>query len=263
MTNNYTSMSDTQKQNMLKKLYEIDKKSFQDIAKIYNTYANKVRRDAIKFKIKIRDKSLAQKNALTTGKHKHPTKGKQRDSETRAKIGKSLLTSWENLTDSELEKRKTKARNNWEKLSEDEKQNMLKKANDAVRKSSKEGSKLEKFILNLLLQDGYKVIFHQEQTLSNTKLQIDMVIPSINTAIEIDGPSHFLPVWGDDVLQRNVKYDNKKEGLIIGKGLYLIRIQQTKEFSKTRALLVYDKLVNVLNDIKNNSINNKIIHLQD
>ena len=122
---------------------------------------------------------------------------------------------------------------------------------------------LEKFILNSLLSDGYKVIFHQEQTLSNTKLQIDIMIPSINTAIEIDGPSHFLPVWGDEALERNVKYDQKKEGLIIGKGLYLIRIQQTKDFSKTRALLVYDKLKNALEQIKNNTNKNKIINLQD
>lgn len=259
----YKLMNDKEKMNMIKKLYENDKKSFQDIASMYNTYANKIRRDAIKFKIQIRDKSLAQKNALSTGKHKHPTKGTNRDETTKAKIGKAIIESWENMTDSELDKRKKKAKKNWEKLSEDEKQNMLQKANEAVRKTSKEGSKLEKFILNSLLRDGYKVIFHQEQTLANTKLQIDMVIPSMNVAIEIDGPSHFLPVWGDEALKRNVKYDQKKEGLIIGKGLCLIRIQQTKDFSKTRAILVYSKLKDTLEQIRNNTNKNKIINLKD
>lgn len=263
MLNNYKSMSDDQKQNMIKKLYETEKKSFQDIADLYGTYANKIRRDAIKFKIKVRDKSSAQKNALNTGKHKHPTKGIQRDEATKTKIGKSIIESWANLSDEKLATRKLKAKNNWEKLSEDERKVILQKANEAVRKSSKEGSKLEKFILSSLLKDGYKVNFHQEQTLSNTKLQIDLLIPSINTAIEIDGPSHFLPVWGDDVLERNIKYDNKKEGLIIGKGLRLIRIQQTKEFSNTRALLVYEKLKNVLTDITNNTTDKKIINIQD
>ncbi len=263
MVNNYKSMSDNQKKDLIQNLYEIEKKSFQDIAALYGTYPNKVRRDAIKFKIQIRDKSSAQKNALTTGKHKHPTKGTVRDSATKRKIGQSLIESWENLTDKELDERKLKAKQNWEKLSEDEKLQMLQKANEAVRKSSKEGSKLEKFIFNCLLKDGYKAIFHQEQTLSNTKLQIDLAIPSMNTAIEIDGPSHFLPVWGDEALERNVKYDNKKEGLIIGKGLILIRIQQTKEFSNTRALLVYEKLKDVLVSIQNRTIDSKIIHLQD
>lgn len=260
----YKSMSDDQKKTLIQKLYGMEKKSFQDIAGIYNTYANKIRRDAIKFKIPIRDKSEAQKNALDTGKHKHPTKGKVRDEHTKNKIGKSIIESWANLSDKDLEQRKLKAKKNWEKLSNDDKQYILQKANYAVRKSSKEGSKLEKFILNCLLKDGYKVVFHQEQTLSNTKLQIDLMIPSINTAIEIDGPSHFLPVWGDQALERNIKYDNKKEGLIIGKGLYLIRIQQTKEFSKTRALIVYDKLKEVLDNIKNNKITDKTtINLQD
>lgn len=261
---NYNTMTDKEKKQFIYKSYEIDNHSFQDIADSCGTYANKIRRDAIKFNIKIRDKSLAQKNALNTGKHKHPTKGTIRDDATKIKIGKSVVDSWENLSDKELQKRKNKAKKNWENLSEDEKQFILQKANDAVRKSSKEGSKLEKFILNNLLQDGYRVIFHQEQTLSNTKLQIDLLIPSINTAIEIDGPSHFLPVWGDEALKRNVKYDQKKEGLILGKGLYLIRIQQTRDFSKTRATLVYNKLKDKLEQIKDNKlINNKIINLQD
>lgn len=263
MNNKYETMTDDQKKHIIKKLYEVDRKSFQDIADSYGTYANKVRRDAIKFKIKIRDKSDAQKNALNTGKHKHPTKGTKRDANTKNKIGKSIISAWANLTAQELQTRKSKAKNNWDKLTEDEKQLMLQKANEAVRKTSKEGSKLEKFIFNNLLQDGYRVVFHQEQTLSNTKLQIDISIPSINTAIEIDGPSHFLPVWGSDALEKNRKYDQKKEGLIIGKGLYLIRIQQTKDFSKTRALLVYENLRTILDNIKNNNQTDKVINIHD
>jgi very-short-patch-repair endonuclease len=151
-----------------------------------------------------------------------------------------------------LEKRKQKFRDNWEKLSIEEKQNMQKAATDAVRKSSKEGSKLEKFLLSSLITSGYKVEFHKEQSLVTTKLQIDLFLPSMNTAIEVDGPSHFLPVWGDDALQKNIEYDRKKQGLILGKGLLLIRIKQTKDFSKTRANILFQKLQNILNDIQNN-----------
>lgn len=259
----YNQLSDNEKYNILLELYEKEKKSFKDIADLLQTYANKVRRDAIKYKINIRDKSEAQKNALDSGKIKHPTKGKQRDESTKFKIGKSVMDSWEKLSESELNTRKQKAKNNWENMNDDDKQNILQKANAAVRKSSKEGSKLEKFILHNLIQNNYKVIFHQEQTLANTKLQIDMVIPSINVAIEVDGPSHFLPVWGDDALQRNQKYDKKKEGLIIGKGLTLIRIKQNKDFSKSRAILAYEKLSKVLLDIQNKILEDKIIYIQD
>lgn len=259
----YNILSDKDKHKILSELYEKERKSFKDIANLLDTYPNKVRRDAIKFKINIRDKSEAQKNALESGKIQHPTKGKRRDETTKFKIGKSVMNCWEKLSESELNSRKEKARDKWESMSDDDKQNMLQKANTAVRKSSKEGSKLEKFILHNLTSDGYKVIFHQEQTLANTKLQIDMVIPNINIAIEVDGPSHFLPVWGDDALQRNQKYDKKKEGLIIGKGLTLIRIKQSKDFSKSRAILAYEKLSKALLDIQNKILEDKIIYIQD
>lgn len=261
----YDQMNETDKKHTIQKLYEIDNKSFKDIADLLSTYPNKIRRDAIKYKIKIKDKSEAQKNALSNGKHKHPTKGKQRTEQEKQKIGLSVLKSWDALSDSDLKKRKDKAKENWDNLSEDDKQNMNRKANEAVRLSSKTGSKLEKFILEMLLKDGYKTIFHQEQTLSNTKLQIDIFIPSIDTAIEIDGPSHFEPVWGNDALNRNKKYDTKKEGLILGRGWFIIRIKQTKDFSKSRSLIIYEQLKTVLDNIKINrtNITNRSFSIED
>lgn len=261
----YDKYSDDEKHTVIKKLYEIENKSFQDIATLLNTYPNKVRRDAIKYKIKIRDKSAAQKNALTTGKHTHPTKGKTRSESIKQKIGKGVLESWENLSESDLKQRKTKAKENWNKLTDDEKENMLNKANKAVREASKQGSKLEKFLMNKLISDGYKIQFHQEQSLVTTKLQIDILIPSMNVAIEVDGPSHFEPVWGDDALKRNVKYDQKKTGLILGKGLVLIRIKQYKDFSKSRADIIYDKLKSALDNIKHKfpDNDNRILLIED
>ena len=159
---------------------------------------------------------------------------------------------WESLDDNELNKRKQKFQKNWSQLSNDEKQHMQRLATTAVRETSKLGSKLEKFLLNKLLQNGYKAEFHKEQTLSNTKLQIDLFLPTINTAIEVDGPSHFLPVWGDDALKKNIAYDQKKQGLIIGKGWVLIRIKQTKDFCNTRANIIFEQLNNLLKDISIN-----------
>jgi len=48
------------------------------------------------------------------------------------------------------------------------------------------------------------------------------------------------------VLKRNIAYDQKKEGLIIGKGWHLIRVQQQKDFSKTRADFLFEKLRNAI-----------------
>lgn len=260
---NYDDMLDNNKKDMIQKLYIDQKKSFQQIAKEYNTYPNKVRRDAKKFNISIRDKSQAQKNALATGNHVHPTKGKQRSEETKNKIGLGVLQNWQSLDDAEIEKRKIDAQKRWNLLSDDQKQNFTKLANNAVRSSSKTGSKLEKYLFKELLALGHRVDFHKEQMLLNTKLQIDIFLPDLNVAIEVDGPSHFLPVWGQDALQRNIKYDNKKSGLILGKGLVLIRIKQLNDFSPTRAKLVFQELESTLQNIQQKfpDINNRIIEI--
>lgn len=261
---NYTKLSDHQKKDYLIREYEQNGKSFSDIAKDSGTYANKVRRDAIKFQIKIRDKSEAQKNALSSGKVSHPTKGKQRSNDTKEKIGKSVLKSWENMDDKELLERRKKAQENWNKKSDDEKQNILREANLAVRESSKTGSKLEKYLHKNLLSNGYAVEFHKEQSILNTKLQIDIFLPALSLAIEIDGPSHFAPVWGADVLARNKKYDNKKSGLILGKGWYLIRVQQTKDFSNARASIILEELLTNIENIKSKKTDqNRIIIIGD
>ena len=248
----YSNLPISEREKIIRKLYLQDKQSFADIADQYGTYANKIRRDAVSFNIPIRDKSSAQKNALKSGKHKHPTKGKPRSVEDKQKIGMGVLKSWDALDEQELQQRKDKSKELWNKLDQNTKENMIRLANQAVRTSSKVGSKLEKFLLERMLVDGFKVDFHKEQSLVNTKLQIDLFLPSMNTAIEVDGPSHFLPVWGEDVLARNISYDQKKQGLILGKGLVLIRIKQTKDFSKSRADILYQELKKILDNIQTN-----------
>jgi very-short-patch-repair endonuclease len=247
---NYSKLSDNEKKKIIKQAYEVENKSFKDIASEYGTYANKIRRDAMKLKIKIKNKSEAQANALKSGKAKHPTMGKSRPKDVKNRIGHAVMKSWESLDEATLKQRKNKAKENWDKMDEHVKEQILQRANSAVREASKKGSKLELYLLDKLLKDGYKVDFHKEQTLSNTKLQIDLFLPTLNIAIEVDGLSHFEPVWGSETLKRNKKYDNKKTGLILGKGLVLIRIKQLKDFSKARADVIYKDLLNNIQNIQ-------------
>lgn len=260
---NYTSLSDNDKKLYLLEQYHAGGKSFNEIATECGTYANKIRRDAIKYGIEIRNKSLAQKNALDRGKTQHPTSGKSRPDSVKLKIGKAVMESWDKMDDQTLEHRKNQARLNWEKLSNDEKEFRLRQANTAVREASKNGSKLEKYLLSKLLENKYKVEFHKEQSLLNTKLQIDIFLPELDIAIEVDGPSHFEPVWGNDALKRNKKYDTKKTGLILGKGLYLIRIKQTKDYSKSRANLILRDLLNAIDQITTQQQSSKVINIGD
>lgn len=261
----YSKQTDEQKKILIQNMYINENKSFAQIAKEIGSYANKIRRDAIKYNIPIRDKSEAQKNALQKGVVQHPTKGKARPDSVKTKIGMSVMNSWSNIDEQELNERKIKAKQRWESMDPEHKEHMLSLANKAVRESSKTGSKLEKYLLNELLKDNYKVDFHKEQTLLNTKLQIDLFLPTLNIAIEVDGPSHFEPVWGQNALDRNKKYDNKKTGLLLGRGCVIIRIKQTSDFSKARASIIYSQLKQEIKKIQQKfpTDQNRIIEIGD
>jgi very-short-patch-repair endonuclease len=257
----YNNLTDSEKRRIIQTQYTENKKSFGTIAKECNTYSNRLLRDAKKFNIPIRTKSEAQKNALSTGAHKHPTKGRQRSESEKMNIGSGVMKNWSKADAKRLAQKKESAKILWEKKTKEEKQLMLSKANVAVRKSSKIGSKMEHYILDFLVANNYKVDFHKEDILVNTRLQIDLFLPTMNIAIEVDGPSHFSPVWGEEVLSRNIAYDQKKSGLIVGKGYRLIRIKQKRDFSKSRAAMVCDKLKKTLDSIQATS--SKIIEIED
>ena len=70
------------------------------------------------------------------------------------------MKSWDQIDEKELNKRKRNAKR-WDSLSDDEK-TKTELATQAVRHSSKVGSKLEHYILQSLVKDGYND-FHKEQ----------------------------------------------------------------------------------------------------
>ena len=252
---NYNNLSDSEKADIINKLYVEEFRSFQDIAFMYHTYPNKVRRDAQKLGINIRSKSEAQRLALETGKHPHPTKGTTRNPETKQKIGRGVMNSWEHMSKEKLEQRSETARTNWDKLSEEQRKERFEKANEAVRETSRIGSKLERHLHQNLVHEGYRVERHKMQLLSNTKLHIDLFLPEKNIAIEVDGPSHSEPIWGEVALERAKTYDNKKTGLLLGKGLKLIRIKQSKDFSKARGALIAERLLKAIKEIETGTVN--------
>lgn len=265
MSTNYNNLTDNQKRKLLEKHYTDKKQSFKDIADKYDTYPSKVRRDAVKLGICIRSRSEAQKTALSSGRKQHPTKNKGHTAESKARMGLSHHENWKSESKEKRKARSENAKAQWQSMSDIQKDNLQTAAHQAIRETSKTGSKLEKFLLKKLIENGYKPEFHKEQILSNTKLQIDIFVSDANTAIEVDGPSHFKSVWGDESLARNQKYDQKKNGMIIGRGMKLIRIKQLNDYSEARANIVFDKLHELLQSIKNNTIDNslKILHIED
>lgn len=232
-------------------LYVQENKSMQEIADILTTYPNKIRRILIKNKIKILNKSEAQANALKKGRAKIPTVGKQRTQEEKLKISKALHKRWANLNEEEYDKCVVAAKQRWANIPLVKKEAMASSAIEAIRKAGKEGSKLEKFLSNEFKKLGYKVEIHKKNLLVNENLEIDMYFPDLKSIIEIDGPSHFLPIWGEEKLQKQMKADQNKTGLILSKGFIIIRVKNLSDsLSLFKQEEIKTKILSILEAIK-------------
>jgi very-short-patch-repair endonuclease len=213
----------------LEEEYVNKKRSFGDIAKQLGTYANAVRRLAHAYELPIRDKSEAQAAALSSNRHTHPTKGKKRSEAVKLAISEKMAASWQNISDEEYDRRVENSRKQWESMSEDEKKNIQKLAIEAVRRTAKEGSQLEKFLAQHLKDENILIEFHRKGFVANQNLEVDILLPGNNIAIEVDGPSHFLPIWGEESLQKTMRADNDKNGLLLLYNIDVIRIKQYKK----------------------------------
>ena len=200
-------------------------KSTYEIAQELKTYPNKIRRTLKTLGVELRNRSTAQTVAIQSGRHEHPTRGKKRTEAEKIAISDGMSTFWENMEEDERERRSSISKKQWEEMSEADKANLRKLAAEAVRKASKEGSKIEKFIYKGLTAVGYDAIFHKRGLIANEKMEVDLFVPSLKTAIEIDGPAHFLPIWGESNLQKHIRADAQKAGLLINRGYVVLRVK--------------------------------------
>ena len=157
------------------------------------------------------------------------------------------------MSKEEYEHRCKEAKTRWYSMPEEQRAEITALAIEAVRKAGKEGSKMEKFLLEELTNLGYRVEFHKKDLIPNEKLEIDLYIPALKTIIEIDGPSHFLPIWGEEKLQKQIKADDQKTGLVLSKGFVVLRIKNMLDHV---TLAAKNKMITSVVD-KLNGINNK------
>jgi very-short-patch-repair endonuclease len=223
-------------------MYE-DGYSSYEMAEKLDTYSTKILRcleflgglihnDKLFFK---RSYSEAQKIALQKGRSKHPTEGKVLERKHKEKIGKSRSMAYANLSDQDKEKVSQSSKKSWNALGKAKQGEIRTLALEAVRNAGKFGSKTEVFLKQNLTRLGYTVEFHKTNLVPNSKLEVDLFLPEIKTAIEIDGPGHFLPIWGEEKLIKQQTADFAKQGILIDKGYLVLRIRQVdKHISLTR-----------------------------
>lgn len=229
--------------------YEDGQSPYQ-IAKDFNTYPNRIRRMLEKNGTVMRNRSQAQKKSLESGVSKHPTEGKKRTQEEKIKISESLSNYWENLSDEEREKRSEVSREVWDRLTDEQKHDMNSKGIEAIRKAATEGSKTEKMLRDAIEEAGYLVDFHNKNLIPSEKLEIDLYIPALKCIIEVDGPSHFEPIWGADHLQKQEAFDLKKNGTLLSRGFVVIRVKAIRDPSVSRDHALVQKVLSILNSVE-------------
>lgn len=247
----YIEMNDDKKREFIDEAYNKENLSYGVIAKMCGTYVNRIRRDALKLGFESRDKSEAQKLALATGRTEHPTEGKGHSEETKLKLSDKIGEVWDNLTDEERERRSKLSKDYWESMGEHRKKEMNKVGCDAVRETAKVGSKLELYLRDELNNAGYKINFHRKYLVQNHNLHIDITIPNPMIAIEVDGPSHFKPIWGEEAFQRTRATDEEKNALLLAKGWAVVRVQQRKKLTGRYMRHLRDCLLSVITELEN------------
>ena len=203
--------------------------SLKEVADKFATYPNMIRRCLKSWGYSLRTKSQAQSVALATGRHKHPTKGKTLSAETKVKISEGQSQNWKRMGEDEYNKRCELSKIQWANMPDSQKEEMARLGGEGIRRASKDGSKAENCLREELTRLGYDVQFHMQNLIPNSKLEVDLFIPACNTIIEIDGPAHFFPIWGEAQLQRHIKSDTEKVGLALACGYVIIRVKQTSK----------------------------------
>tara|TARA_Y100000385_G_C12935437_1_gene568669 strand:+ start:195 stop:968 length:774 start_codon:yes stop_codon:yes gene_type:complete len=210
------------------------------IAKELDTYPKKIERILKKNNQKIRTRSESQKLAIKKGRSIHPTEGTTRTEEERLAISKGVEKAWQNMSEEDREMFSKNAKERWDNIPKSKKKEMQEKAGRALRLACLEGSKQEKFLQRKLIEAGYEVKMHVKGLIEGN-FEIDLLLPEFNTIIEIDGPQHFLPYFGEDKLAQTIKMDSIKNGLLVSRGFCVIRVKYLcKNMSKAVERRLWD-----------------------
>lgn len=207
-------------------------------------------RDAHKLGIKSRDSSEATLNAMKTGRFKHPTKGKKMSDEFRRNVSRAVAKRWEEMSDEQRQKHIERCRQLWHEKTPEEKEEFFRRSRDAVLRAAREGSKMEKYLYQVLTREGFKVDQHKKHILLDREFHIDLFVRDCRTIIELDGPTHYQPVFGEKELLRTQATDAQKTGLALDAGLVVIRVKITNNTSRIYMERVADAVLHHLRRIK-------------
>lgn len=242
--------------------YYTNDKSIRQIAAEQDTYPSRIYREIKALGLRIKSKSEIQKVRLETVPH--PTEGKPRSDEEKRKIGKSLSNNWKSLSDKEVKDRIKGNLLNFKTMSKTKRKEIQKLAIKEIKKTAKTGSKAERFFLAKLNELGYHTTIHKEIPLKE-KLIVDLMLVEHNIVIEVDGISHYEPIWGDDKLAQQQAADKEKDAILLSCGYNVIRFRLTqKAYNLTKMFDALDILkATVEKVISTKGKKNGVIYVDD
>lgn len=246
----YNKLSTEDKINLYNNEYQDKGLSIAEIAKEYGTYPNRIRRDFIKLGLDIKSKSDVYKSLYEREVIKCPTIGRERTEEEKIKMSAGIQKAWSNMPKEKRDSIVKGHKKRWKEKSDNEKQEFINVGLSAIRETQKDGSKLEKYIFNLLTDNDYFCQRHVQYAIGNSKMHFDLFLPKIGVVIEIDGPSHFQDIWGEDKLEKTQAADKEKDRMVIGLGFKIIRIRHEDKLYQHHLRNINRKLLQILSNLE-------------
>ena len=117
------------------------------------------------------------------------------------------------------------------------------KYNNENKKSGSRRSKLEMWIEEQLKNKyEFEIIFNGKDTINS---ELDIYIPSLKLAFELNGIFHYEPIYGDEKLKTIKNNDNKKFQACLERKIELCVIDTTKKNDKK-----YLEIINTIIKLK-------------
>ena len=235
----------------------------EDVRRLYQDQGLSLRKVATELKVSLatlsrfmkrcgiptRNKASAQKNFLKSNDHQ--MKGRSHSDETKKRISHGLGEFWENLSDDEADALKKHIgsawKRKWEAMSENERQTMMQDLANKAKDVAGQGSRFERFVAEQLRLRGYTVEERSINYIAGKDFEVDVALPKDMIAIEVDGPSHFLPIHGEEALQKQQERDERKNQLVMSAGYNILRIRDN---NGALSQLRMDKIEQAIKEIK-------------
>jgi very-short-patch-repair endonuclease len=195
-----------------------------------------------------RSKSEAQKKYIErTGKHQR--EGTLHSEESREQISDSMKKVYDSERGEEIREKIAEQRQlEWYDKTEEERAEILQNLKDSSRAKAQsgEGSNFENFLAQKLKEEGYAVEQRTQNYTPGNKFHVDIALYNEKIIIEVDGPTHWQPIYGEDELVKVKAKDKVKDDILNSAGWNVVRVQDSSgSTSRARFMRVLEQILNV------------------